>query len=408
MGMNDIEAGVLYFLHDLPLTNVPDVIPGYRQVRRPEPDVATLATETPVGTFLVMVLSMEASRRPWNEVAVDATPATPAETSLETAARPRMAGWLGRSIALLGALFLGTVVTMGVFVMLPPPGGESRFEMRRRASLAREAGATGGFELIGPFRNTSGSVAFSWAITGDTLFDSYEVHYSKNPEFTPNRSTLFARPLEHPSLTSIEVTGLDCASTYYFKVRRNGRNGLFTDSRELAARTDGCPDTTQAVHFASLHSGYDEYDPYADPTLEEYGESDPAGSYDEDFHSGTNESPSSGGSRGAEPVRLYPAAYVSSGSAHVIWSDDYSSGFTAYEIHVARAGGFTPGPATRRAELRNRYRSRLVLDNLNCGETYYVLVRTRHADGSVQDSNLERFTTQPCGGSRPSAAGLGH
>lgn len=348
---------------------------------------------------------MEASGRPWNDVAVE----TPPETVGASTDRQKTAGWLGRSIALLGALILGTVVTMGVFVVLPPPGGESRFEMRRRTSLAREAGQTGGFELFGPFRHTSGSVAFSWAITGDSLFDSYEVHYSKNPEFTPNRNTLFAAPLQHPSLTSIEVTGLDCASTYYFKVRKNERNGHFTDSRELAGRTNGCPDTTRVVQFASYYSEYDEY---AEEALNDYGEGayDATGeSHGDDSYSGTDGSfESPGRSGGAEPVRLYPVAYVSSGSAHVIWSDDFSPGFTGYEVHVSNSGGFSPGSATRRAELSNRYRSRLVLDNLACGETYYVLVRTRHADGSVHDSNRERFTTQPCGGSRPSAADLGH
>jgi hypothetical protein len=341
---------------------------------------------------------MEASRYPWIQEP-EAVETVPIDTGNEAPGRFTPFEWLAKSASLLAALLLGAIVTMGIFVVLPPPGGESRFEQRRRASEGREAVSEPRFELFGPFRNTRGSVAFSWAIAGDSLFDSYEVHFSKVPEFTPTRTTLFARPLKRPCMTSIEVTGLDCASTYYFKVRKNDRNGRFSDSGELAARTEACPDTTRfvAVDLASLYQE-DEGLPGAD----DMNDTDP--------YSGNTDATSGSGddTRAAEPIRLYPAAYVTAGSAHLIWSDDYSPGFVSYEIHVSPSAGFHPSARTQQSEFRERYRSRMVLENLECGETYYAIIRTRHADGTVLDSNTERFTTQPCGSMRPSAASLGN
>jgi hypothetical protein len=344
-----------------------------------------------------------------------------------------------RGLLLLAALFVGFFVTVAIFLALPAPGGISRFDLRKRyqawhASRDRDSGK---FQIFGPVRVTPGSVAFSWISPGDSLFDAYEVHYSTHPNFTPSKATLFHDPIREAAANGAEVTGLDCSTTYYFRIRMKEKNGGFQDSPEVAARTDGCPDTTNYVYMAVNPYTYgDSTDPWTDPWDDplyggSYEDSSFTARYEAEY--GLNEA--EGGSLAIDrsqlpegntpestsydpaplktrvpvaPVHLYTPSGSTSRSADVAWSADTSDDFDAYEVHIGRSPGFRPSPLTLHVPpIRNAARTEMTAERLNCNSVYFVIVRTRYTDGSYGDSNEERITTARCDDDRASPTSQG-
>jgi hypothetical protein len=385
------------------------------------------------GMLLVFTRDMSTTRR--TEAAPLGTPRrlgeqapvgarTGAQDGSGPQSRPRrLPPWASRAAAVVAALGVGFMITLGLFVSLPALGGMTRFDLRRRHQELRSSREMESFQVFGPVRVTPQSVAFSWVTPGDSLFRSYEVHYSTQPGFALSAGTLFETPITEPSATSVEVTGLECATTYYFRIRLNDRTGRAHDSQEIATRTEACPDTSDPMLLAGSYDRDVREDPssWDDPlytSAEDTGSAGAAG--DEWLRAGTEAGDSldpvvarESGSAAAGPsskpgVHVYPPTGISTTSAEIFWTEDRGDDFSAYEIHVGRWPGFRPSTLTlRQAPVHSAYRSRATLSGLDCNTVYFVIVRTRRADGSYSDSNGERLTTLPCGESRSSPTSQG-
>jgi hypothetical protein len=265
-----------------------------------------------------------------------------------------------------------------------------------------------------------------------------------DPNFTPTRATLFEEPIREAAANGAEVTGLDCSTTYYFRIRMKERTGGFRDSPEVAARTDGCPDTTQYVYMAFGDPYYygDSAEPWNDPLYDgTYEDSSFSARYEAEY--GLNEADGESLVAGTgtsmtdidsadqpgdvrterttpydmappkvrvpvAPVHLYTPGGSASRSAELAWSADGSDAFDAYEVHIGRSPGFDPSPLTLHVPpIRNATRTRITAERLNCNSVYFVVVRSRYTDGRYGDSNEERITTGRCDDDRPSPTSEG-
>jgi outer membrane protein assembly factor BamB len=90
--------------------------------------------------------------------------------------------------------------------------------------------------VLNPVQMGATSAALSWSASPDEDFARYEVHFSRNATFSPEKGTLAAN-LTGRQLTDFTLENLELARTYYFLVRTTDVGGLWNDSNIVSGMT---------------------------------------------------------------------------------------------------------------------------------------------------------------------------
>lgn len=218
---------------------------------------------------------------------------------------------------------------------------------------------------IGPV--TENSIQVSWTRSPAAGFKVYEVYCATTPGFLPSPDRRYRGPIDRAERTQIVVGGLKCGTTYYVKIRVLNQDGGRADSPEMSATTTSCAGAAPA------------------PT--------PTPAPPDTTPKATTPLPPAP----LEPVTLDPPKAIGENGVELSWSRSAARGFRGYEVHYSRQPGFVVGSTTRFGVLLpDAGRTRLVVDGLECGQTWYFRVRVTDENGRAADSGERSVQTTPC------------
>ena len=190
-----------------------------------------------------------------------------------------------------------------------------------------------------PENVTEVSVVLNWTMNLDLDFQNYEVHASKTKNFVPNggaNGTMKDKVFTQ-NVTKYNVTNLESATTWYFKVLVYDTANQSSASNEVSAVLLG------------------------------------------------NNAPKN--------VTLYEPVLVTDTSVTLEWSQSNESDFDKYEVHMGTSGNFTPDVYTMKNEIKNKIINTSVVTGLDANKTYYFVVRVVDKGGLYNDSNMVNATT---------------
>jgi hypothetical protein len=193
-------------------------------------------------------------------------------------------------------------------------------------------------------RASTSAVELEWSWDG-TQFVRYDVYASREGSFEFNSATHRSDPISTRNMTRASISGLECGTTYFARVRVTTETGV-AQSPILEIRTADCPPNPVPV-----------------PQI--------------------------------EPVRIEAAESRSGTSVHLRWSKSPSASFREYVVDLSTGADFLPS-ATESRTVSAVDRTSLEWSELACNTTYYVRVAVRGVDGESAVSAPATVQTPAC------------
>ena len=206
----------------------------------------------------------------------------------------------------------------------------------------------------------AGSVDLTWSWEGPG-FQSYDLYCSRNRDFMPGPSTHAAGPVTARDRMSAKLTGLDCGTRYFARVRVVSSTGM-SDSEPYEFRTADCATVSSSTGSATPSTP--STTPDSPPVL--------------------------------APVHLDPPIARSGTAVELRWSRSPSALFSGYDIHLSVSPAFVPSPSTKVQTVSMVDQSTLQLADLACNTTYYFRVVVRDIKAQSAISDLASVTTPAC------------
>jgi titin len=153
--------------------------------------------------------------------------------------------------------------------------------------------------LFTPVNITGSSMTVFWTVDKPDDVSKYEVHMSQTPGFTPGPTTIYTT-ITQKKTRSIDVAGLAPGTSYYFRLKAYDISGSSTSSMQVSAMT----------------------------------------------------SRTSSGEGGT--AVLYSPTLMTRDTAMLEWEEAISLDFVSYEVHRSENAGFTPGPSTLAATIKDK------------------------------------------------------